>query len=129
MAPAPTTARADAAVYSILSQLPGGRYSASDATWHRSFATLRSEYGSLLPGLRRLEFHRSDGVPPISDELDELLQLMDADVLAPSLHVLVLPESKSATYPLTLGLNHQEAVAARLAALRLHDLLGDALSL
>jgi hypothetical protein len=110
------TPRADSAVWAIINSLPTGAYTSSDSAWHSAFATLKDEFSGRLPGLNRLEFHRSDGVAPVSDDLDEMLPLMDAIQADSS---LILNGSSQTMFP-DPDLDHEAVLQA---AFRLQGLL------
>jgi len=114
--------RADEAVWAIISFLPPGRYTARDAAWQQAFAALQGEFADSLPGLRSLEFHRSEGVVSISDELDQMLQMMDASILAPAFDVLILEPSHHPRH-FSSSFTPIEQAAAFQASQRLHALL------
>jgi hypothetical protein len=115
--------RADDAVWAIISHLEPGRIEAPDAAWHWGFAQLRDEFGGKLPGLQRLEFHRSDDVAPVSDELDEILQLMSASTLNPHLTVVELTEKHQKDHLRHVDMSKFDEGAVREAAKRLRDYL------
>ena len=115
--------RTDDTIWAIISALPPGRIQATDATWHHAFAALKVEFGSRLPGLQHLEFHRSDAVAPISDELDEILQLMDASILAPSLNVIELDANHRLNHSRHLDLSQFDTEAIEAAAQKLQEYL------
>jgi len=116
--------RADDVVWAIISELGPGRFEAPDAAWHRGFAKLRDEFGGELPGLKRLEFHRSDDVTPVSDELDEVLQLMAAATLNPRLTIVELSEANQRQHRRHVDMAKLNEVAVRAAAKRLQDYVG-----
>jgi hypothetical protein len=115
--------RADDAVWAIIGHLEPGRFEAPDVAWHEGFAHLRDEFGSKLPGLKRLEFHRSDDVPPVSDELDEILQLMTASTLNPRLTVVELTPEHQRDHLRRVDMSKFDEGVVREAAKRLSEYL------
>jgi len=63
-------------VAAILARMPrpDEPINARTATWHSAFFQLRGEFGDRLPGLRKLRFHTRPGLPPISVDLEDILQ-------------------------------------------------------
>lgn len=109
-----------AVVGAIIAYLPSRRVQAPSGRWHQAFMELRDRYSDELPELRGLEFTRRAGVPPVSERLENILQVLDiggtSSTLNPTLVVRQFDATQKARLKKGLGplVKNREPVVRRL---------------